>query len=153
ACLALGADKAINYREQDFVAAVLEATGQKGADVILDIVGGEYFPRNVAAAAMEGRISQIATLAGSKAELDLRALMQKRLKITGSTLRPQPLENKARIAKALRTHVWPLFGSGTLRPPPIYAQFPLAEASKAHALMESGEHIGKIVLTVSSSHG
>lgn len=153
ACLALGADKAINYREQDFVAAVLEATGQKGADVILDIVGGEYFPRNVAAAAMEGRISQIATLGGSKAELDLRALMQKRLKITGSTLRPQPLENKARIAKALRTHVWPLFGSGTLRPPPIYAQFPLAEASKAHALMESGEHIGKIVLTVSSSHG
>jgi NADPH2:quinone reductase len=146
ACAKLGADHAINYRETDFVPAVLAATSGRGADVILDMVGGDYLPRNVAAAAVEGRISQIATLGGTKAELNLRDLMAKRLRIMGSTLRPQPVAAKGRLAQALRTRVWPLFESGRLSPPPIYARFPLAEAHRAHALMESGEHVGKIVL-------
>jgi NADPH:quinone reductase len=146
ACLELGADHAINYRETDFVPAVLAVTSGKGADVILDMVGGDYLARNIAAAAVEGRITQIATLGGAKAELNLRDLMGKRLRIMGSTLRPQPVAVKGRIAQALRTRVWPLFESGRLSPPPIYARFPLAEAHRAHALMESGEHVGKIVL-------
>jgi NADPH:quinone reductase len=145
ACLALGADLAINYHEGDFVEATLRATDGRGADVILDMVGGDYVPRNVAAAAVEGRIALIATQGGNKAEVDLRPLLVKRLTITASTLRPQPVANKARFAEALRQHVWPRFAAGELKPV-IHARFPLADAAGAHRLMESGAHIGKILL-------
>ena len=147
ACVGLGAELAINYREQDFVAAVLAATDGKGANVILDMVGGDYMPRNIKAAATDGRIALIATQGGTKAEIDLRAVLVKRLKIAGATLRPQPVERKGRLAAALKANVWPLFQGGRLEPPPIHARFPLADAAKAHALMEAGEHIGKIVLS------
>ena len=147
ACRELGADLAINYREGDFVEATLRATDGKGADVILDMVAGDYLPRNVAAAALEGRIAIIATQGGNKAELDLRALMVKRLTITASTLRPQPVVNKGRIAAALKEKVWPLFETRGLKPV-IHARFPLADAAGAHRLMESDTHIGKIVLNV-----
>jgi NADPH2:quinone reductase len=147
ACIELGADRAINYREEDFVKVVLEATGQRGIDVILDIVAGEYMPRNIAAAATDGRIAVIATMGGTHANIDLRSVMSKRLKIMGSLLRPQSVESKGRLAKAIGTNLWPLFESGKLRRPPIHATFPLTAAAEAHALMESGEHIGKIVLT------
>jgi len=147
ACRELGADVAINYREGDFVAATLRATDGRGADVILDMVGGDYLPRNTAAAAVEGRIALIATQGGNKSELDLRPLMIKRLTITASTLRAQPVANKGRIAAALRENVWPLFETRGLKPV-IHARFPLADAAGAHRLMESDTHIGKIVLTV-----
>ncbi len=147
ACRELGADVAINYREGDFVEATLRATDGKGADVILDMVGGDYLPRNCAAAALEGRIAIIATQGGNKAELDLRPLMVKRLTISASTLRAQPVANKGRIAAALREKVWPLFDTRGLKPV-IHARFPLADAAGAHRLMESDTHIGKIVLTV-----
>ena len=145
ACRELGAEIAINYREGDFVEATLRATDGKGADVILDMVGGDYVPRNVTAAALEGRIAIIATQGGSKAELDLRPLMLKRLTITASTLRAQPIASKGRIAAALREQVWPLFESRGLKPV-IHARFPLSDAAGAHRLMESDTHIGKIVL-------
>jgi NADPH:quinone reductase len=145
ACRELGAELAINYREGDFVEATLRATDGKGADVILDMVGGDYVPRNVSAAALEGRIAIIATQGGSKAELDLRPLMLKRLTITASTLRAQPIASKGRIAAALRERVWPLFESRGLKPV-IHARFPLSDAAGAHRLMESDTHIGKIVL-------
>ncbi len=147
ACRELGADLAINYRESDFVAETLRATEGKGADVILDMVGGEYLARNVAAAAVEGRIAVIATQGGSQAELDLRPLMVKRLTISASTLRAQPVENKGRLAARLREKVWPLFDSRGLRPV-IHRRFPLTEAAAAHELMESDQHVGKIVLVV-----
>ncbi|MCB1492288.1 MAG: NAD(P)H-quinone oxidoreductase [Rhodobiaceae bacterium] len=147
ACEDLGAARAINYREEDFVAVVKEATGGKGADVILDMVGGDYIARNYSAAAIEGRIVQIAFLSGSKAEVDFTRLMIKRLTHTGSTLRPQSGDAKARIAKGLRDNVWPLIEAGRVRPV-IHATFPLAEAAAAHRLMETSGHIGKIVLTV-----
>jgi NADPH2:quinone reductase len=146
ACLELGAEVAINYREKDFVQAVLTATDQRGADVVLDMVGGEYMPRNIKAAARDGRIALIAVQGGDHADIDLRAILVKRLKIAGATLRPQSVERKGRLAAALRQNVWPLFASGRLRAPPIHARFALGEAGKAHALMESGEHIGKLVL-------
>lgn len=149
ACLALGADHAINYREKDFVAETLSVTNKKGAHVILDMVGGSYLPRNIEAAAVDGRISVIATLGGSKAEFDMFKMMAKRLRIMGSLLRPQSVESKGRLAGALREKVWPLFESRTLKAPPIYARFPLEEAWRAHELMESSEHIGKILLQVS----
>jgi putative PIG3 family NAD(P)H quinone oxidoreductase len=145
ACRELGADVAINYREGDFVEATLRATDGRGADVILDMVGGDYLPRNAAAAAVDGRIALIATQGGNKAELDLRPLMLKRLTITASTLRAQPVQNKGRIAAALRQNVWPLFETRGLKPV-IHARFPLADAAGAHRLMESDAHIGKIVL-------
>jgi len=145
ACCELGADLAINYHENDFVAATLRATEGRGADVILDMVGGDYLARNAAAAAVEGRIALIATQGGTKAELDLRPLMAKRLMITASTLRPQSVENKGRLAAALRQNVWPLFASQGLKPV-VHARFALADAAGAHKLMESGTHIGKIVL-------
>jgi NADPH:quinone reductase len=145
ACRELGADHAINYHEVDFVQATLRATDGRGADVILDMVGGDYVARDVAAAAMEGRIALIAVQGGVKAELDLRPLLTKRLMLGGSSLRPQSVENKGRLAATLLEKVWPLFATKKLKPP-IHARFPLAEASAAHQLMESNAHIGKIVL-------
>ena len=145
ACRELGADLAINYREGDFVEATLRATDGKGANVILDMVGGDYVARNIAAAAVDGRIAVIATQGGYKAEIDLRALLVKRLTLSASSLRPQSVEMKGRLAAALRDRVWPLFASRGLKPV-IYARFPLADAATAHKLMESDIHIGKIVL-------
>ena len=147
ACSTLGADVAINYKQEDFVAATLDATEGKGADVILDMVGGEYVSRDIAAAATDGRIAVIATLGGRKAEIDLAQLMAKRLMIGGSTLRAQAVASKGRIGAALRREIWPLIESKSLRLP-IHATFPLAEAARAHALMESGAHVGKIALRV-----
>lgn len=147
ACLRLGADRAVNYRAEDFVAATREATGGKGADLILDMVGGDYVPRNHQAAAIDGRIVQIAFLHGPKVEFDLRPLMMKRLHHTGSTLRPRSPAEKAVIADALRARVWPLLAAGRCKPI-IDSTFPLAEVVKAHARIESSAHIGKIVLTL-----
>ena len=146
ACRALGADVTVNYRTQDFVAVVKEATG-KGVNVILDMVGGDYVSRNYQAAAPDGRIVQIAFLNGQKAQVDLAPLMMKRLVHTGSTLRPRSPAEKAVIAEHLREKVWPLMEAGRCRPI-IDSTFPLAEADKAHARMESSAHIGKIVLTM-----
>ena len=144
ACEALGAERAINYREEDFV-AVLAAEG--GADVILDMVGGSYVARNLKALADEGRLVQIAFLEGAKVDLNLAPLMMRRLTVTGSTLRPHSDAAKARIAAALRAEVWPLLASGRIAPV-MDRTFPLAEAAAAHARMESSAHIGKIVLEV-----
>lgn len=144
ACTRLGAERAINYREEDFV-EVLKAEG--GADVILDMVGGEYIPRNLRALAIEGRLVQIAFLQGARAELNLAPLMMKRQTLTGSTLRPQSVAAKGAIATALRAHVWPLLEAGTLAPE-IDSEFALEEATAAHARMEASTHIGKIVLRV-----
>jgi putative PIG3 family NAD(P)H quinone oxidoreductase len=148
ACVELGADRAINYHDEDFVAAVQDATNGRGADVILDMVGGSYVGRNITAAAVEGRIAVIALLGGARAEIDLRPLLTKRLKIMASTLRPQSIEFKGQLAQALRAQVWPGFASGRLHAPPIFARFALSDAWRAHELMESGEHIGKILLEV-----
>jgi NADPH2:quinone reductase len=145
ACLRLGASRAINYREEDFVTATREATGGRGADVILDMVGGDYVARNIKACAADGRIVQIAFLGGSRVSLDLMALMRNRITLTGSTLRPREPAFKAAIAAALRQKVWPLIDQGRIRPV-IDSVFPLADAAKAHARMESSQHIGKIVL-------
>ncbi len=145
-CEQLGADLGINYRTDDFVARTLAATDGCGADVILDMVGGEYVERNYAAAAVDGRVVQIAYLRGQKTTIDLRAIMLKRLIHTGSTLRPRSPAEKAIIANALLARVWPLIDAGHCKPV-IDSVFPLAEAAKAHARMESGAHIGKIVLT------
>jgi NADPH2:quinone reductase len=145
ACLRLGATQAINYREEDFVTATRDATRGKGADVILDMVGGDYVARNIKACAADGRIVQIAFLGGSKVTLDLMALMRNRITFTGSTLRPREPAFKAAIAVALRQKVWPLLERGRIRPV-VDSVFPLADAAKAHARMESSQHIGKIVL-------
>ena len=147
ACIRLGAGRAIDYRREDFVSATLEATDGKGADVILDMVGGDYVPRNIAAAAVDGRIVQIAFLGGSRVEADFQRLMVKRLTWTGSTLRARPDEFKARLAAEVRRHVWPLVESGAMRPV-IDRTYPLAAAAEAHRRMESSEHVGKIVLTI-----
>ncbi|PHP68847.1 NAD(P)H-quinone oxidoreductase [Zhengella mangrovi] len=147
ACLSLGADRAINYREEDFVAAVREATDGKGANVILDMVGGDYVDRNYRAAAEEGRIVQIAVLGGAKATADVSLLMRKRLVHTGSTLRPRSVHFKATIAAELETRVWPLLARRDIAPV-MDMIFPLAEAWRAHERMEEGSHIGKIVLDV-----
>ena len=145
ACRDLGADHAINYRTQDFVAAAREATAKRGVDLILDMVGGDYISRNYAAAADQGRIVQIAFLNGAKAEADFSRLMMKRLTHTGSTLRPRSVAEKAEIAAELEEKVWPLLTQGRCKPV-IHARFPLAQAADAHRLMESSGHIGKIVL-------
>jgi NADPH:quinone reductase len=146
ACLQLGADFAVNYRTADFVERTKAFTGGRGADVILDMVGGSYIPRNHESAAQDGRIVQIAFLESSRVELDFRLLMQKRLTHTGSTLRPRSVAEKAPIARALEDKVSPLWTAGRCRPV-IDSTFPLAEVAKAHAHMDGGEHIGKIVLT------
>ncbi|HEY1900223.1 MAG TPA: NAD(P)H-quinone oxidoreductase [Steroidobacteraceae bacterium] len=148
ACVALGAERAINYHSEDFVAAVREATQGRGADVILDMVGGEYVQRNITAAATDGRIALIAVQGGAQAQIDLRQILVKRLKIMGATLRPQSSAAKGRLAQDLLNDVWPLFADRRLTAPPIHARFALNAASDAHALMESGHHIGKIVLLV-----
>ena len=146
-CRDLGAEIAVNYREADFTEVLREATGGRGVDLILDMVGGPYIPKNVALAADQGRIVQIAFLQGPKVELNFVQVMLKRLTITGSTLRPRTVEEKARIAASLREKAWPLIEAGRVRP--VMAEsFPLEDAASAHALMESSSHIGKIVLTV-----
>jgi NADPH2:quinone reductase len=145
ACERLGAMRAINYRDVDFAAVTREATAGRGVDVILDMVGGDYFPRNIDALAIGGRLVQIATLGGPRSQIFLPAVMQRRLTITGSTLRPRSVAEKGAIAKALLERVWPLLDEGRVRPI-VYKTFPLRAAADAHRLMESGEHIGKIVL-------
>ena len=145
ACEALGAERAINYRSEDFVTAIKDATDGRGVDLVLDIIGGEYFPRNVAVLAVDGRLVQIGVQGGASAALDLIQVLRRRLTITGSTLRPRSVEEKGEIAAALHTEVWPLLEQGRVKPI-IYRTFPLAEAADAHRLLESSEHIGKIVL-------
>ena len=145
ACEHLGAERCVNYRDTDFVAAIRELTGGVGVDVVLDIVAGEYVPWNLDVLALEGRLVQIGVLGGPKAEINVGVLMQKRLTLTGSTLRARPVADKAAIAAAVREHVWPLLESGAVTPV-IHATFPLRNAAAAHELMESSAHIGKIVL-------
>jgi putative PIG3 family NAD(P)H quinone oxidoreductase len=145
ACERLGAERAINYRDADFVAAIKDATAGRGVDVVLDMVGGEYFAKNIDALAVEGRLVEIGTLKGVKAEINIQTIMQRRLTITGSTLRARPIADKGAIAAAVRRHVWPLIESGAVKPV-IHATFPLRDAAGAHRLMESSAHIGKIVL-------
>jgi putative PIG3 family NAD(P)H quinone oxidoreductase len=147
ACVDLGAERAINYRDEDFVSVVREMTAGRGADVILDMVGGDYLPRDVDALAPDGRLVMIAFLGGPVAKLNFAKVMTKRLVITGSTLRPQSVEAKARIAADLRREVWPLLNAGRIAPV-MDESFPLEQASAAHARMESSAHIGKIVLVV-----
>jgi NADPH2:quinone reductase len=143
----LGAERGINYRNEDFAEIVKTATGGKGADVILDMVGGDYIAREISCLADDGRIAMIALLGGAKANVDLGQILRRRLTITGSTLRPRPVAFKAAIARKLRERVWPLLESGKIKPI-IYQTFPLEQAAQAHALMESSTHIGKIMLKV-----
>jgi NADPH2:quinone reductase len=147
ACRKLGADVAVNYRTEDFVAATKTATGGKGAELILDMVGGDYIERNYEAAGVEGRIVQIAFQGSPKANVNFLRIMLKRLTHTGSTLRARSVADKAAIAREIETNVWPLIAAGKVKPV-IYRTFPLREASAAHALMETSTHIGKIVLAV-----
>ena len=147
-CRDLGADRAIDYRQEDFVAVLKEATQGRGVDVILDMVGGPYVEKNLRSLAPEGRLVQIAFLQGSKVTLDLAHLMVRRQTLTGSTLRPRPVADKAAIARNLRDKVWPLIEAGKVRPI-IDRTVPLAEAAAAHRLMESSTHIGKILLRTS----
>jgi putative PIG3 family NAD(P)H quinone oxidoreductase len=147
ACERLGAERAINYKTEDFVAAVRQATAGEGVDVVLDMVGGDYLARDVDALASDGRIVLIALQRGARAELNLLPLMQKRLWLTGSTLRPRSVADKGAIAAALRAKVWPLLEAGRCKPV-IDSTFPLSQAADAHRRMETGEHVGKIVLTV-----
>ena len=147
ACLDLGADRAIDYKTEDFVAAAKEATGGKGVDVILDMVGGEYTDKNIVAAAEDGRIVQIATLGGADARINLARLMVKRVTLTGSTLRPRTREVKAGFARALEDKAWPLIATGKVKVV-MDSTFPLAQAAEAHRRLETSRHIGKIVLVV-----
>jgi len=147
ACEALGAERAINYRTQDFAEIVKQLTGGKGVDVILDMVAGDYVQRELTCLADDGRLSIIAVLGGSKAQLDMGQILRRRLCVTGSTLRPRSIEFKTAIASTLTRKVWPLIEAGKIRPV-IFEVFPLAEAAAAHALMESDKHVGKIVLEV-----
>ncbi len=148
ACEALGAERAINYRAQDFVTVVREMTAGRGVDLVLDIVGGSYVSRNLAVLAMDGRLVVIGFMGGDPmAHVDLRPVLGRRLTITGSTLRPRTVVEKGEIATALREQVWPLLEAGTVKPI-VHRTFPLVDAAAAHRLMESGEHIGKIVLTM-----
>lgn len=147
ACLQLGAALAINYRSQDFVDAVRTATAGAGVDVILDIVGGEYVGRNLKCLALNGRLVQIGLMGGARADIELTAVLQRRLTITGSTLRARSVAEKAALAREVELHTWPWLTEGRVRPV-IDRMYPLADASAAHHRMESGNHIGKIVLTV-----
>ena len=143
----LGADAAFNYRTEDWVAAARDATGGRGVDMVLDMVGGDYISRNIDLLVVDGRLVQIAFLKSPKAELDFSVMMRKRAWITGSTLRPRTPAEKGVIARELLQHVWPLLEQGTVAPV-IYQVFPLADAAAAHRLMEAGTHIGKLVLHV-----
>ncbi|UIN23158.1 NAD(P)H-quinone oxidoreductase [Herbaspirillum frisingense] len=145
ACEELGAERAINYKTEDFESVVKELTGGRGVDVILDMVGGDYLPREIKALADDGRLVFIAQLGGAKGQLDMGQVMRRRLTITGSTLRPRPVTFKAAIAANLRQHVWPLIEAGKIKPV-IHQRFPLEQAAQAHAMMESSAHIGKIML-------
>ena len=147
ACRAIGADHVINYRQADFKDAVRSLTQDQGVDVVLDMVGGSYVQKNLSVLRKDGRLSMIAFLEGSKGEVDLMPVMLKRLTITGSTLRPRSVAEKSAIRDALREQVWPALADGRIKPR-IHAVFPLAEADKAHELMESSRHIGKILLQV-----
>jgi NADPH2:quinone reductase len=146
ACVALGADHAINYRTQDFAAEAKRLTGGRGVDVVLDMVAGEYLGRELQCLADDGRIAVIAVQGGTASAIDSGLLLRKRAKIAGSTLRPRPVAYKARLARELRDQVWPLLEQGRVRPV-IHATFAAAQAAEAHALMESSTHVGKIVLT------
>lgn len=150
ACEAFGADRAINYTREDFVEVVKERTGGGGCDLVLDMVGGDYFPRNLDALAPAGRLVQIAVRNGAKVELFLPRIMTGRLTVTGSVLRPRSVAEKGAIAEQLRSRVWPLLEAGDIGPR-IHRTFPLADAAAAHAMMEGGEHIGKIMLAVPDS--
>ncbi|NMM37224.1 MAG: NAD(P)H-quinone oxidoreductase [Glaciimonas sp.] len=145
ACEALGAERGINYKTEDFAAVVKQLTNDKGVDVILDMVGGDYVAREISCLADDGRIGLIALQGGSKANIDLGQILRRRLTISGSTLRPRPVAFKAAIAKNLLQRVWPLLESGAIKPV-IFQTFPLAQAAQAHSLMESSTHIGKIIL-------
>jgi putative PIG3 family NAD(P)H quinone oxidoreductase len=149
ASLRLGAERAVNYHEEDFVAAIADLTAGRGADLILDMVGGDYTPRNLAALAIEGRLVQIAFLRSPKVEVDLSQVMRRRLTLTGSTLRSRSVAEKGRLASAVRSAVWPQLERGAWRPV-VHAVLPLANAAEAHGVMESGAHIGKLVLQVRS---
>jgi NADPH:quinone reductase len=146
-CEDLGAERAINYREEDFVEVIKAATAGRGVDVVLDMVGGSYIPRSIDVMAPDGRHVSIAFLEGAKVTINMFPVMTKRLTLTGSTLRARPVADKAAIADQLRARVWPLLESRAVRPV-LHATFPLAEAAAAHALMESSQHIGKIALIV-----
>jgi NADPH:quinone reductase len=145
ACERLGAELCVNYREHDFVERLRDRTGGAGVDLVLDMVGGDYVPRNLGLLAEDGRLVQIAFLKSPRTEVDLSLVMRKRLTVTGSTLRNRPVAEKGRLARAVRDRVWPLVADGRFRPV-IHASFPLDHAAEAHRLMESGEHIGKILL-------
>jgi len=145
ACEQLGAERAINYKTEDFVAVIKDVTKGRGVDLILDIVGGDYIARDLAALAIEGRLVVIGFMGGDTATLDFRRILGRRLTITGSTLRPRSAAEKGEIAAALRREVWPLLEAGTIKPV-VYRTFPLDDAAAAHRLMESSEHVGKIVL-------
>jgi NADPH2:quinone reductase len=147
ACVKLGADKAFNYKTGDWAEELKAATGGKGVNVILDMAGGDFVPKELKSLADEGRLVMIAFLRGMKTEIDLSVIMSKRLQVTGSTLRPRTVEFKGQVAKSLRERIWPLIDAGRIKPV-LYKTFPLAEASEAHKLMETSQHIGKIVLTV-----
>jgi NADPH2:quinone reductase len=147
ACERLGAERGIDYRTEDFVAVIRAATGGYGIDVTLDMVAGSYVQRNLEIAALEGRVVTISMLGGSRAEINMSTVLLKRLTLTGSTLRPRTVAQKAAVADAMRRNVWPLLAVGRARPV-IYRTFPLAQAGEAHRLMESSSHIGKIVLTI-----
>jgi putative PIG3 family NAD(P)H quinone oxidoreductase len=147
ACARLGAERAVNYRDEDFVAACRELTAGRGVDVILDMVGGDYTPRNLEALAVDGRLVQIAFLKSPRVEIDLARVMRQRLTITGSTLRARSVGEKGALAGAVRAHVWPQLDSGAWRPV-VFATYPLADAAEAHRVMEAGQHIGKLVLVV-----
>jgi NADPH2:quinone reductase len=150
ACEDLGAERAIDYKTEDFAAVVKELTNGKGVDVVLDMVGGDYVAREIGCLADDGRIVIIALLGGAKANVDLGQVLRRRLTITGSTLRPRPVAFKAQIARELRERVWPLLEAGTIKPV-IYQTFPLEEAASAHTLMESSAHVGKIMLNVAGN--
>jgi putative PIG3 family NAD(P)H quinone oxidoreductase len=147
ACLALGAERAFNYRETDFVQATLDATGGRGVDVVLDIVGGDYLQRNIEVLALDGRLVMVGQMRGPKSQLNTTPMFRKRLTITASTLRARSVAEKAALANEVREHVWPLLESGQVQVP-VHATFPLRAAADAHRMMESSSHVGKIVLTV-----
>jgi putative PIG3 family NAD(P)H quinone oxidoreductase len=146
-CRELGADVLVNYRDQDFVAAVRDATDGRGADVVLDVIGAKYLDRNLDVLAPNGRVVVIGLQGGATAELDLSRLMAKRAALIGTTLRSRPAAEKAAIVASVREHVWPLFAAGAVRPV-VHARYPLADAAQAHRTMEASTHVGKLVLTV-----